>query len=559
MRDVKSLLQALISAAIITTAVSIDAAPQKPAESIGQPNILWIYVDDQSPWYSSYGDELVETPNIDALAEQGVLFERAYVPTPVCSPSRSTVITGTYAIRTGAHDHRSGRTPEYPINLPEGVKTLPELFRSAGYETYNASKDDFNFSYRRSDLYSIHGEERTSITAGKTKAAMSGGGKAPVKTAAATPPVGKAKPAKPTDQRTPAEAAIFGKSAKGKSSLERGVQSWKGPAGGGDWRDVPAGKPFFGQMAVAGGKGLRNVTQLLAASGVKAVNPADVRVPAQYPDIPQMRQHIADHYNSVLRTDYQVGQTIARLKADGRWENTIIFLFSDHGSDLPRSKEFCYIEGLQVPLIVVAPGMTDVLKPGTRRSDSVNLMDIAATSLALSGLEVPASMDAKNLFAEDYSRDYVFSSADRMSNVIDRVRSVIGDRYHYIRNFMTDRPLMNWGHREMIALWKPEASSFLMIRKMAENGKLTAAQAAPYGKRVAEELYDLQSDPDEVVNLAANPAFEKQLNEMRQQLEAWIEDTDDKGQYPRSDAAMNEITDRYPEAWLKSPEFTERD
>ena len=85
-----------------------------------RPNILWIYVDDQSPWYSSYGDKLVETPNIDELASQGVIFERAYAPTPVCAPTRSAIITGAYTIRTGTHDMRSGRIPEYQIYLPEG-------------------------------------------------------------------------------------------------------------------------------------------------------------------------------------------------------------------------------------------------------------------------------------------------------------------------------------------------------------------------------------------------------------------------------------------------------
>ena len=87
-------------------------------------------------------------------------------------------------------------------------------------------------------------------------------------------------------------------------------------------------------------------------------------------------------------------------------------------------------------------------------------MDIAATSLALSTLSVPDYMDAKNLFAKNYSRDYVFSSADRMSNVIDRVRSVMGERYHYIRNFMIARPLMNWGHREMLSLAAAGKRSF---------------------------------------------------------------------------------------------------
>ena len=101
----------------------------------------------------------------------------------------------------------------------------------------------------------------------------------------------------------------------------------------------------------------------------------------------------------------------------------------------------------------------------------------------------------------------------------------------------------------------PDDSSFLTIRRLAEEGRLTPAQAAPYGQRVAEELYDLENDPDEVVNLAEDPAHAGVLNEMREALAGWIDDTDDKGRYPRSRAAMDEITERYARDWLQSPEF----
>ena len=424
-----------------------------------------------------------------------MLFERAYAPTPVCSPTRSSLITGSYAIRIGAHDHRSGRVPGYRIHLPEGVVTVPELFRAAGYETYNAGKDDFNFAYDRTKLYTIGPE--------------------------------------------PSE-----------------IPSYKGPQGGGHWRDVSEGKPFFGQLKVSGGKSVADIAEEVRALGLEPVTPEDVPAPAQYPDIPQVRRHIANHYNSILRTDAEVGKLVAQLKADGLWDSTILVLFSDHGSDLPRSKEFSYDEGLRIPLIVVAPGLAEVVKPGTRRADLVNLMDIAATSLALAGLDVPGFMDAQNIFGPNYRRDYVFTSADRMANVIDRVRSVVGPRFHYIRNFMLDRPLINWGHREMIDLARdPDDSSFLTIRRLAEEGKVTPAQAAPYGQRVAEELYDLDNDPDEVINLAEDPAHADVLNEMRAALADWIEDTDDKGQYPRSQAAMDEITERFATDWLRSPEF----
>ncbi|MFP6796955.1 MAG: sulfatase-like hydrolase/transferase, partial [Pseudomonadales bacterium] len=222
-------------------------------------NILWISIDDQSPWYRTYGDTRVQTPNIDALASQGVVFERAYAPSPVCSPTRSAIITGAYSIRTGTHDHRSGRVPSYQIHLPEGVTTVPEIFRKAGYTTYNGGKDDFNFAYDRSDLYSIvegFSFERNqynqasgtlpeqAITNGKNNAATT-----------------KSQP------------------AKGKSALERGDQSWKGPAGVGDWRDVTGGSAFFGQMSVAGGKGIKNLESRLRSLGYTPVKPADVRVP----------------------------------------------------------------------------------------------------------------------------------------------------------------------------------------------------------------------------------------------------------------------------------------
>jgi arylsulfatase A-like enzyme len=159
----------------------------------------------------------------------------------------------------------------------------------------------------------------------------------------------------------------------------------------------------------------------------------------------------------------------------------------------------------------------DLIEPG-KREDLVNLMDIAATTLGLAGVEVPEFMDAKDVFAEDFHREYIYASADRWGNVIDRTRSVMGERFHYIRNFLLDRPLFNWGAYEMVAFSRdPEGktTSLMAMRRMAEAGELEGAQMAPYGKRVAEELYDLKSDPDEVNNLAADPAYREQLTRMR--------------------------------------------
>ena len=511
-----------------------------------RPNILWIDIDDQSPWYNVYGDKTVSTPNLDALANEGVVFERAYAASPVCAPSRSAMITGVYPIRAGTHDMRAGRVPDYQIHLPKEITTVPEIMRKAGYETYNAHKDDYNFAYDRRNLYSF-GNPMHPYSPGSRddEARKSDSKKGGYKAVSKKQLMEMGFTAEKADK-------MLAELNKDKGT---GKVNYKGLRGNGSWRDVKEG-PFFGQLSIPGGKSVEKINEQLRSYGLQPVDPADVRVPAQYPDIPQVRQHVADHYNSVQRTDQKVGELVQQFKDEGLWGNTVFILYSDHGSDLPRSKGYVYKEGLHIPFIIAAPGM-DIIGSGGR-SDLVNLMDIAATTLGLAGIEIPEFMDAKDIFAKDYHRDYIYSSSDRWGNVIDRARSVTGEQFHYIRNFKLDRPLFNWGAYEMVAKMRdPDGTttSLMAMRRMADEGKLQGAQMAPYSERVAEELYDLKNDPDEVNNLAADPAYQKQLIKMRKALLYWIADTDDKGQYPRSSGAMREITDRFPPDWLKSSEF----
>ncbi len=124
-----------------------------------RPNILWIVVEDISSHFGYHGEPLVHTPNVDRLATEGVVFSNAYVTAPVCSASRSAMITGMYQTTIGAHHHRSSRGEE-KIHLPEGMLTIPELFRNAGYYTCSSSeqfdrkgKEDYNFVYSSEQLY----------------------------------------------------------------------------------------------------------------------------------------------------------------------------------------------------------------------------------------------------------------------------------------------------------------------------------------------------------------------------------------------------------------------
>jgi len=127
--------------------------------SAERPNIVWIVVDDMSSHFGYQGEKLVNTPHVDRLAKEGVVFSRAYATAPVCSAFRSAMITGMYQTTIGAHHHRSGRG-KLKIELPAGVRTVPELFREAGYYTSIADasgkrtgKKDYNFVYDKHKLY----------------------------------------------------------------------------------------------------------------------------------------------------------------------------------------------------------------------------------------------------------------------------------------------------------------------------------------------------------------------------------------------------------------------
>ena len=136
-----------------------DAAAIVPADN-ERPNILWIVAEDVSPWMSMWNDNIAKTPTFDKMAEEGVTFMQVFSPNPICSPTRSALMTGRWPTSDGVHNHRSSRDEKGrdAVYLPEGHMTLPELFKSNGYETFNIGKDDYNFVYNRPDLYTAASE-----------------------------------------------------------------------------------------------------------------------------------------------------------------------------------------------------------------------------------------------------------------------------------------------------------------------------------------------------------------------------------------------------------------
>lgn len=292
---------------------------------------------------------------------------------------------------------------------------------------------------------------------------------------------------------------------------------------GDEWSACPKEKPFFGQIQLRGGKDRPR----FQASEKTA--PSVVSVPPYYPDIPLVRAEIAHHYDCIKWTDQQVGKIVKKLDADGLLATTLIFLFSDHGYKLHRDKQFLYEGGIKMALVVTGPGVP----VGSVRTDLISGVDIGPTSLAMAGVNVPDHMEGRNFFAKDYRpREFVVAARDRCDYTIEHIRAIVTPRYKYLRNFLTDRPYMQPSYKDP---W-PVSKEF---RRMMAAGAMQGAEKLFFGEeRPAEELYDLLSDPHEINNLAKDPKYASVLEDHQKMLAQWTKDTDDKGQYPESDAAL---------------------
>ena len=202
-----------------------------------------------------------------------------------------------------------------------------------------------------------------------------------------------------------------------------------------------------------------------------------------------------------------------------------------------------------MPLLISWQGNTGVVASGTVRDDLVSGIDIGPTSLALAGLDVPEHMEGQDLFGENFvEREYVIAAKDRCDFTIDRMRTVRTKRYRYVRNFMTDRPFMQPQYRD--------GSDFMeLMRGMYANGEMPPEQAFYWKEeRPAEEFFDCDNDPDEVVNLVDDPVHAQALQQHRDILERWIADTGDKGQFPESEIGLRCVMKRWGDKCL-NPEY----
>lgn len=296
-------------------------------------------------------------------------------------------------------------------------------------------------------------------------------------------------------------------------NLTKPGQVWDDSSGQAHWKNRPSGQPFFAIFNIT----VSHESQIRVRPHTLVHDPAQAPLPAYHPDTPEVRHDWAQYYDKVTEMDTIAGQRLQELEEAGLADETIIFFYGDHGSGMPRSKRWPYNSGLHVPLIVHVPDKFRELapkdyQPGGTTGRLVAFVDLAPTLLSLAGVKPPDWMQGHAFLGrfETPPQKYLFGFRGRMDERYDMVRSVRNERYVYVRNYM---PHLIYGQYLNYMFQTPTTQVW---KKLYDEGKLRPPQTFFWEPKPTEELYDLQSDPDEVRNLAGSAEHQSVLNELRQ-------------------------------------------
>lgn len=442
------------------------------ARAADKPNLLVITVDDMSAdSMGSFGGKLAgATPHMDRLAARGMAFHRAHVVVGNCMPSRNVMWSGKYPHRNGVEGFYQVPGATYPV--------LASLFKDAGWFTAIRHKVDHSTPYAPHPGWSM--------------------------TLETAPDGAKADTKQPKSYRV---------------SFEQAASAAKA-----------AGKPFCIMLNVADphkpfyAEGNRGQTIPDKNVPTQVFTPEQVPVPGFLFDDPVVRKELAHYYSSVRRADDGVGEILAALQESGQADNTVIVFLSDHGMPLPFAKTQLYHHSTRTPLVICWPGVTTA--GSTDDAHMISTVDLLPTLLEMFGLTGPADMDGRSfvpvlrgLTLGD--REFVFKEHnENAGRSRDPMRAVQTKFWLYLFN-----PWSN-GTRVM-ATATTGTSTYRRMAELAKTHPDLAKRHDLYQHRVLEELYDIEADPDCLVNLAAAPEHQQVLAEMRGALEEHLEKTQD--------------------------------
>jgi len=501
-------------AVLLLSAIASTAAPAEG--KLNRANILFVFSDDWGRYASCYKgldgrptiNDVIQTPNVDRVAKEGVLFKNAFVNAPSCTPCRSSLLSGRYFFNTGRGAILNGA--EWDSAIP----SFPLMLRDAGYHI------------------------------GKSYKVWSPG-------TPADAPFGGQQHAYEKAGRAPNNFSeeVTARIGKGMTLEQAREEIFAQVRGNFDafLADRKPGKPwhyFFGCTTTH--------RVWVKGSGKKlwGIDPDSLKgkLPKFLPDVPEVREDVADYLGECQAVDAYVGVLLKQLEASGEADRTLVVLSGDHGMPgVPSGKCNLYDMGVGVSLIMRVPGG----KGGRIVDDYVRLPDLAPTFMEIGGAKPPEGLYGRSLVPLlqsdksgqiDATRDWVITgrerhvAAAREGNLPFPMRALRTPDYVYIRNFAADRwPLGTptgvtaTEPPEFDALQNSTYTAFSDMDASPTKAWLVTHRNEPqwqwhydfaFGKRPAEELYDVRQDPDQTNNLAGNTDFAKAKQKLADQLMA---------------------------------------
>lgn len=448
-----------------------------------KPNLLFIIADDASRHFGeANGCTWVKTPNIDRLAKQGLVFDNAYVPTSKCAPCRAAILTGRNPWQL---EEAANHQPYFPAKFT----AFSEVLAKSRIHTGGAGK-----TWGPGEAKTADGKTRDFALRG-----MGGQGDPGAKLTAFL-------------KNRPKKAPFF--FWFGSHHPHRGYKRDEG---------------------IAAGKKITDID----------------RVPAYWPDNELIRRDMLDYAVEVEAYDAEVGSLLAALEASGEAKNTLVIVTSDHGMPFPRVKGHTYDDAHHVPFVASWPA--GIAKPGTRVAELISVIDLAPTFLELFGVDGTAGgmspitgRSFTDLLRSEpkTARPFVIVGRER-NDVLARpgapaglgypARAIRQGNFFYVHNFAPDRWPCGDPDLELADTDASPSKSFIEAK----------GQGDPYwqhafGKRPAEQLFDISTDPDCVKNLATDPAFAERLASLRETMMAELK----KQQDPRA-LGKGDVFDQY--------------
>ena len=405
------------------------------------PNIIIVITHDTGRHLSFYGLPNVPSPNLAHLANEGIIFDSAFCTSPLCSPSRGSLITGRYPHSNGLIGLAHRGWSLYPSE-----KTLGEFLHECGYETLlfglqHETIDPNVLSRRYEHIY--HAKSNSAIDV------------------------------------APLVSEFL---------LQRDSSIKK--------------KPFFAMIGF--------VETHRPYEDFKPADPEKVHIPNYLTDFPEVRKDLAMFYGSIRTADTGVGGIIRALDSTSFMEDTIFIYTTDHGIPFPRAKSTLYDPGLEISLIIRWPAF--ISKPKICH-EMISNVDLLPTLLEIVDIPIPKEVQGKSLLSlikEDKynSREEIYAEKT-YHNAYDPIRCIRTSRYKYIYNF------------------RKLEKRFELPRDIEASLSAQILGSEYYSPRPTEELYDLQEDPWETINLIDKSKYDEVASVLRNKLMKWLEETND--------------------------------